>query len=75
MKRPAAMTVSVLLTALGVGILHFCEGTASEHHREWAVRQGWPEPSFAMWVGGAAATLIGAIWLGFLVGRGRRRDW
>jgi ABC-type phosphate transport system permease subunit len=73
MNRATALIVSILLTALGVGMLHFCEGTSFLHHRNWAIRQGIPEPSFTMWIAGTLATVVGALWLGFMIGRGRRR--
>ena len=69
MKRFTTVVLPILVTAFGVASLHFCEGSSFEHHREWAVSNGFPEPSFAVWLVGTIATVIGALWFGVSIGR------
>ena len=66
MKRILPMAAAFLVGAIGVAMLHFCEGTDAQHHSDWAVEHGFPEPSWGMWLGGVIATLIGAARFGFL---------
>jgi hypothetical protein len=64
--------LGVLVLILGVGCLNYTTAGGADHHREWAVQKGLPEPSPAIFYLGVACTVAGAGSVGFaLGGRGR----
>ena len=67
--RLAKLLGAAALTAFGLAALHYTTWPKAEHHREWALEAGMPEPSFSIFLLGAAATVLGAALLGFVVGR------
>lgn len=68
-----AKILSLVVTILGVATLHYNESSGAEHHAEFAASSGLPAPSWGLWLLGAVATVAGAIWFGFALGR-RARD-
>ena len=67
------LTRFVLFAALALGLacLNYTNGFGIEHHAEWASGKGLPPPSPAIFYGGAAATVLGALLLGHSFGRKR----
>ena len=65
---------ALAIGALGFGLatLHYTVWPKAEHHREWAIANGMPEPSFSLFLLGAAAAVLGAGLIGFGVGRRSR---
>ena len=71
--RTIAWLVALGLVAFGVLSVHYEIGEGIAHHSEWADRHGMPRPSFAIFALGCAATVAGAGFGGYLVGRRRRQ--
>ena len=63
--------VAVLVLAFGLGCLNYTAAAGIEHHRESAARYNLPPPSHEIFLGGVAATALGAGALGFALGRSR----
>jgi hypothetical protein len=61
--------VAVLVLAFGLLCLNYTAAAGIEHHREAAARYNLPPPSHQIFLGGVAATAIGAGSLGFALGR------
>ena len=60
-----------LLLIFGFGCLNYTKMGNVEHHREVALRRGWPVPSRAIHSVGIAASVLGAGLVGYAVGRRR----
>jgi hypothetical protein len=61
--------VAALVLAFGLLCLNYTAAAGIEHHREAAARYNlWP-PSHQIFLGGVAATALGAGSLGFVLGR------
>ncbi len=60
--------VAALVLVFGLGCLNYTAAEGIEHHREAAARYNlWP-PSHQIFLGGVAATALGAGSLGFVLG-------
>jgi hypothetical protein len=71
-----AIGIGVLVTLFGLACLNYTNGFGIEHHAEWARARGMPEPAYALFVLGAAASVVGAAATGYAIAamrlRGRR---
>ena len=63
---------AALVMVFGLACLNYTSGPGIEHHQEWATAHNMPEPSKEIFVVGAAATVVGALLAGFLLGRRKR---
>jgi hypothetical protein len=60
---------AVFVLVFGLGCLNYTAAAGIEHHRESAARYHLPPPSHPIFLGGVAATALGAGSLGFALGR------
>ncbi len=72
--RTIGWLLSLVLLAVGVLSTNYTLGVPGswEHHTEWARAKGLPEPSFQIFVLGAALTAVGGRAFGYLLGEPRR---
>ena len=71
MKR-TLLVLGILVLALGIGCLNYTTESGASHHREWAQMYRLPEPSYALFLLGAALSSVGAGTAGFALGRSRK---
>ena len=71
MRRLMWFLASVLVV-FGVLTAHYTIGEGVAHHAEWADKYGVPRPSFALFALGMATTVLGSVWMGWLLARRRR---
>lgn len=60
---------ALLVAGFGIACLNYTAFGNHEHHVEWAADAGMPAPSTEIFLGGAAAAVLG----GFLLGRASKR--
>ncbi len=60
---------SLLVLGFGIGCLNYTLDGKAEHHREWALEKGVPQPSEQIFMLGVVGTTAGAWLAGFLIGR------
>ena len=64
--------LSFVVMVFGLACLNFTQHSGWDKHTEFATKNGLPEPSYGLFVTGAALAVIGAISFGFAMGRRRR---
>jgi hypothetical protein len=67
------LVLGILVLALGVGCLNYTTGSGADHHRTWAEKNGFPEPSGDIYILGVACTVAGAGVAGFTLGRPKKK--
>jgi len=66
------IVLGLLVMAVGLACFNYTSMGNEEHHVEWADEHGLPRPSAPIFFSGAAATVLGAGFVGFSLGRRRR---
>jgi uncharacterized membrane protein YphA (DoxX/SURF4 family) len=64
MNRFARLALGLIVLAFGFFCLNYTNGFGIAHHAEWANAHGYPPPSYAIFVTGAALEALGAIVFG-----------
>jgi hypothetical protein len=72
--RRVFLPLGILVLVFSAGCLNYTTEEGAEHHREFAVKHGLPEPSHGIYVMGLVCTAVGAGLSGFALGRPRRTE-
>lgn len=74
MSRWVSRCLAFLVTVAGVGCLNYTTGHGIEHHRAVAAENGWPMPSFTIYLAGVVLVVVGAFSLGRSFGAAASRS-
>ena len=66
--------IGVLVMLLGLACLNYTNGFGIDHHAQWAIQKGLPQPSYGIFLMGAFFAVLGAGAVGFTIAGALRKD-